>query len=69
MTVLKGIDDTQFFFGYVLSTNSLYTFYSRGRQPAARLPHLTRQAFSNGTQKLHVVNINVFMIRNKYCRP
>jgi len=38
-----------------VSTNMLQT---RGRQPTARVPHLARQAISNGTEKLHVLHIS-----------
>jgi len=39
------------------------------RQHEARVPNLTRQAISNGTQKLRVLHINFVMIHKKYYWP
>jgi len=33
------------------------------------VPHLARQAISNGTQKLHMLHINFVMIHKKYYWP
>jgi len=38
---------------------------SRYWQPTARVPHLARQAISNGTQKLHALHIDLAMIHTE----
>ena len=49
----------------VTQQQEICIIYSRGRQPTARVPHLARQAFSNGTEKLHILHITFVTIRNE----
>jgi len=55
----------QYFAVQNLSSCSLSSAYSRGRQPVPRVPHLARQALSNGRQKLHVLHIDFVMIHTE----